>query len=43
MNPEALLSLISNLYAQLAAAQEEIARLSKPTKQASPVTPAKED
>lgn len=27
MNPEAILSLISNLYAQLIAAQEEIAKL----------------
>lgn len=27
MNPEALLALLSNLYAQLAASQEEIAKL----------------
>ena len=32
MNPDALLALISNLYAQLAAAQEEIAKLTAPAK-----------
>jgi len=30
MNSDSILALISNLYAQLAAAQEEIARLTQP-------------
>lgn len=35
MNPEALLSLISNLYAQLAATQEENAKLKQQLELAS--------